>query len=90
MKNSLEQDCKTEKNEESMYPIQIARIAMCMVNVAYTSLNIMSIDVPKQVFVWPNKFLKDFFPECKKIEDFLLIMYKFSQLFTVFDLSEVK
>ena len=34
--------------------------------------------------VCPNKFLKDFFPECKKIEDFLLIMYKFSQLFTVF------
>ena len=50
----------------------------------------MSMDVPKDVCFCPNNFLKVFFPECKKIEDFLLIMYKFSQLFTVFDLSEVK
>ena len=73
-----------------MYPIQIGRIATSMADVAYTSLNIMSMDVPKQVFVWPNEILKNLFPECKTIEDFLLIMYKFSQLFTVFDLSEVK
>ena len=31
-----------------------------------------------------------FFSEGKKSEDFLLIMYKFPQFFTVFDLSEVK
>ena len=61
-----------------------------MANVAYTSLNIMSMDVPKDVCFCPNKFLKDLFPECKKIEDSLLIMYKFSHLFTVFFLSEVK
>ena len=39
-----------------MYLIQIATIATCMANVAYTSLNIMSMDVPKQVFVWFDKF----------------------------------
>ena len=59
-------------------------------NVADASLNIMSMDVPKQVFVWRKKILKNLFPECKKIENLLLIMYKFSQLFTVFDLSEIK
>ena len=90
MKNSLEQDCKKVKNEESMDPFQIGRIATSLADVAYTNLSIMSMDVPNQVFVWPNRFLKNLFPECKKIEDFLLIMCKFSQLFTVFDLSEVK
>ena len=50
-----------------MYLLQIARIATCMANVAYTSLNLMFMDVLKQVFVWTNTFLNDFFPECKKI-----------------------
>ena len=73
-----------------MCPIQIDRIATSLSDVAYTNLSIMYMNVPKQVFVWPNKFLKNLFPECKKNEDLLVIMCKFSQLFTVFDVSEKK
>ena len=73
-----------------MCPIQIDRIAISLSDVAYKNLSIMYMNVPKQIFVWPNKFLKNLFRECKKNEDLLLIMCKFSQLFTVFDVSEVK
>ena len=37
-----------------------------------------------------QQVFEGFFSEGKKSEDFLLIMYKFPQFFTVFDLSEVK
>ena len=70
--------------------MQIAIIARCMASVAYTSLNIMSMDIPKGVCFCSNKFLKNLFPECKKIEDFFTGHVQILQLFTVLDLSEVK
>ena len=51
-----------------MYSIPIGRIATSMADVAYTSLNIMSMDVPKQVFVWPNEILKNLFPDVRQLK----------------------